>query len=65
MFSIYNFRRVELQRSFFPQAFHDAEAVPRLKPGDMRMWTTLKVFVELRNGTTLQIPFRESSKVRD
>ena len=28
------------------------------------MWTGLKVFVELRDGVTLQLPFREASKVR-
>lgn len=34
-----------------------------LSPGDRRLWTMLKVFVELRDGTTLYIPFREASKV--
>jgi hypothetical protein len=34
-----------------------------LQPGDKRMWTTLRMFIELREGTTLQIPFREASKV--
>lgn len=36
---------------------------PRLQPGDKRMWTALRVFFELREGTVLQIPFREASKV--
>jgi hypothetical protein len=27
------------------------------------MWTALRVFIELRGGTTLQLPFREASKV--
>ncbi|KAI0958666.1 hypothetical protein AcV7_004416 [Taiwanofungus camphoratus] len=55
-------QRVGLQHAFFPQVFHNAECAPRLKPGDMRMWTGLKVFIELRDGVTLHIPFRESSK---
>ena len=55
--------RAELQRTFFPQMYHDMEPAPRLKPGDMRMCTGLKVFIELRDGATLQVPFREASKV--
>lgn len=55
-------QRVELQRAFFPPAYQNAELSPRLKPGDKRMWTALQVFVELRDLTTLHIPFREASK---
>ncbi|KAH9930383.1 hypothetical protein B0H21DRAFT_878964 [Amylocystis lapponica] len=55
-------QRVELQQTFFPQMFHNVEPNPRLKAGDMRMWTGLKVFIELRDGVTLHIPFREASK---
>lgn len=57
-------QRVELQRAFFPPAYQNAELSPRLKPGDKRMWTALQVFVELRDLTTLSIPFREASKAR-
>ncbi|OBZ68127.1 hypothetical protein A0H81_11865 [Grifola frondosa] len=53
---------VILQRAFFPQVYHDVEPAPRLKPGDTRKWTGLKIFIELRDGVALQIPFRESSK---
>lgn len=56
--------RVLLQHAFFPPTFTDAPMTPRLKPGDMRMWTGMKVFIELRDGVTLQLPFREPSKVR-
>lgn len=38
------------------------EASKRLEPGDKRIWTALKIFVELREKTTLDIPFREASK---
>jgi hypothetical protein len=58
-----NFSRAELQRTFFPAAYHDIEATPYLQPGDQRLWTALKIFIELRDETTLHIPFREASKV--
>ena len=29
------------------------------------MWTGMKIFIELRDGVTLQLPFREASKVCD
>ncbi|KDQ57525.1 hypothetical protein JAAARDRAFT_69639 [Jaapia argillacea MUCL 33604] len=55
-------QRAELQKVFFPPSYLDSTPTPRLKPGDTRTWTSLKVFVELRDGTTLHIPFREASK---
>ncbi|THH20420.1 hypothetical protein EW146_g951 [Bondarzewia mesenterica] len=56
-------QRVELQRTFFPMAYQDIPQTAYLRPGKNRIWTTLRVFVELRAGTTLYIPFREASKV--
>ncbi|KAH9839543.1 uncharacterized protein C8Q71DRAFT_517238 [Rhodofomes roseus] len=55
-------QRAILQSCFFPPSYHDAEAGIRLKPGDTRTWTGLKVFIELRDGVTLHVPFREASK---
>ncbi|CDO69204.1 hypothetical protein BN946_scf185042.g106 [Trametes cinnabarina] len=55
-------QRVLLQHVFFPPTYSDAQPTPRLKPGDMRMWTGMKVFIELRDGVAMQIPFREPSK---
>lgn len=55
-------QRVILQQCFFPQVFHDMVPTTRLKSGDDRMWTALKVFIELQDGVTLHIPFREASK---
>ncbi|KAI0829807.1 hypothetical protein BC628DRAFT_1477689 [Trametes gibbosa] len=55
-------QRATLQYAFFPPTFADSLPTPRLKPGDMRMWTGMKVFIELRDGVTLQLPFREASK---
>ncbi|KAK7057149.1 hypothetical protein R3P38DRAFT_1162521 [Favolaschia claudopus] len=55
-------QRSELQKAFFPPTYRDAEETPHLKPGDQRVWTAMQVFIELRDDTTLFIPFREASK---
>ncbi|KAK0460992.1 uncharacterized protein EV420DRAFT_1746434 [Desarmillaria tabescens] len=55
-------QRGHLQRVFFPPTFHDAEETLRLQPGDQRLWTNMRIFVELRDATTLHVPFREASK---
>jgi hypothetical protein len=55
--------RSELQKAFFPPTYQNAEESPHLKPGDKRVWTAMQVFIELRDDTTLHIPFREASKV--
>ncbi|KAF8554692.1 hypothetical protein OG21DRAFT_1508579 [Imleria badia] len=55
-------QRAHLQRALFPPTFHDMEVSQRLKPGDKRIWTALKIFVELREQTILNLPFREASK---
>ena len=55
--------RAELQRTFFPPTYQNAEASPKLLPGEKRIWTALQIFIELRHETTLHIPFREASKV--
>ncbi|TBU47302.1 hypothetical protein BD309DRAFT_511415 [Dichomitus squalens] len=55
-------QRIQLQHAFFPPTYANATPTPRLKPGDMRMWTGMKVFIELRDGVSLLIPFREASK---
>lgn len=56
-------QRAELQRTFFPSAYRDVRQTAHLRPGDQRAWPSMKVFIELRDSTTLQIPFREASKV--
>ena len=56
--------RVLLQRAAFPPAFAIASPIPRLEPEATRLWTVIKVFIELRDGVSLFIPFREASKVR-
>ncbi|KAG5648497.1 hypothetical protein DXG03_003108 [Asterophora parasitica] len=57
-------QRAELQKAFFPPTHHDGEVTPPLRPGDKRLWTAMRVFVELRDNTILHIPFREASKAR-
>ncbi|KAI6121684.1 hypothetical protein F5141DRAFT_529930 [Pisolithus sp. B1] len=55
-------QRVHLQRTFFPPNYHDSDVSQRLKPGEKRIWTAMKVFIELRGETSLTVPFREGSK---
>ncbi|KIK67374.1 hypothetical protein GYMLUDRAFT_156567 [Collybiopsis luxurians FD-317 M1] len=55
-------QRVELQRAFFPPIHSDVQETARLHPGDQRVWTAMRVFIELRGETDLHIPIRESSK---
>ncbi|KLO15399.1 hypothetical protein SCHPADRAFT_995885 [Schizopora paradoxa] len=55
-------QRVQLQRVFFPPTFQNHEPLLHLRPGDQRMCTCLKIFVEFRETTILHVPFREASK---
>ncbi|KAJ7096249.1 hypothetical protein C8R44DRAFT_371827 [Mycena epipterygia] len=55
-------QRAELQKAFFPPTYQNVDQTPHLKPGDKRVWTAMQVFIELRDDTTLYIPFREASK---
>ncbi|KAJ8503140.1 hypothetical protein ONZ45_g11120 [Pleurotus djamor] len=55
-------QRVELQRAFFPPPYHDVLPTRFLNPGDPRIWTNMRVFIELLDETTLHVPFREPSK---
>ncbi|VDB95270.1 unnamed protein product [Peniophora sp. CBMAI 1063] len=55
-------QRADLQRAFFPPTYQSTEPTPKLSPGDNRTWTAMRIFVELRQGTTVYMPFREPSK---
>ncbi|KAG9221064.1 hypothetical protein CCMSSC00406_0005497 [Pleurotus cornucopiae] len=55
-------QRAELQRAFFPSPYHDVLPSRPLHPGDQRVWTNMRIFIELVEETTLHIPFREPSK---
>jgi len=63
-YAINNPSRAELQRAFFPPTYQNVEVTPQLEPGDQRLWPALQIFVELRDDTSLYVPFREASKVR-
>ena len=58
------YSRVELQRVFFPPTYQTVDPTPSLEPGDTRIYTALKIFVELRDTITFHVPFREPSKVK-
>ncbi|KAI0288543.1 hypothetical protein BC826DRAFT_1107677 [Russula brevipes] len=55
-------QRAELQRIFFPPTYQEVDRTRRRQPGETRIWTAMRIFLELRDGTTLHIPFRETSK---
>ncbi|KAG7098617.1 hypothetical protein E1B28_000539 [Marasmius oreades] len=55
-------QRAELQRAFFPSTYQTADPTTRLQPGDQRLWTAFKVFIEFRQEVVLHVPFREASK---
>ncbi|KAM0790005.1 hypothetical protein ACM66B_005335 [Microbotryomycetes sp. NB124-2] len=55
-------QRVHLQQAFTPATYFNAVQTPMLKPGDQRVHTHLRVFVEFTQETIFRIPTREPSK---
>ncbi|KAA8910540.1 hypothetical protein FN846DRAFT_938964 [Sphaerosporella brunnea] len=55
-------QRVHLQQMFFPRIFKTSVPAEPLRPGDDRVYTEFKIFVELSKSTILRIPAREASK---
>ncbi|WVR03135.1 hypothetical protein IAU60_000125 [Kwoniella sp. DSM 27419] len=55
-------QRDALQRAFAPSLFFDSEPKPRLKPGDIRVHTTMILHILLEEETIMRIPTREPSK---
>ncbi|BGP16903.1 Macrophage colony-stimulating factor 1 receptor [Rhodosporidiobolus nylandii] len=55
-------QRAKIQSAFMPATYFNGLETPRLQPGDQRMHTALKVFVEFSEGATMRIPTREASK---
>ncbi|GAB7358947.1 hypothetical protein MBLNU230_g5023t1 [Neophaeotheca triangularis] len=55
-------QRLVLQSVFFPQTFVDAKRPERLKVGDTRVATVMKIFVSVEEDVVLRIPTREPSK---
>ena len=55
-------QRTDLQAVFFPTLYKDAVSAPKLRPGQPRISTVLKVVLEIEEQTTLRVPTREDSK---
>ncbi|KFX99623.1 hypothetical protein O988_03738 [Pseudogymnoascus sp. VKM F-3808] len=55
-------QRADLQRVFFPSLCKDATPAANLKPGDTRVASNLKIYIQLDDDTTLRVPIREESK---
>ncbi|GAA6038491.1 hypothetical protein JCM8097_004593 [Rhodosporidiobolus ruineniae] len=55
-------QRASLQSAFMPATYFNGLETPKLQPGDQRMHTALKVFVEFSEGATMRVPTREASK---
>ena len=55
-------QRAELQRLFTPASLFDAKPSERLEPGDARVHTSLKIFIEFSAPTVVRVPTREPSK---
>ncbi|KZS98640.1 hypothetical protein SISNIDRAFT_422603, partial [Sistotremastrum niveocremeum HHB9708] len=55
-------QRVHLQRAFFPPVYRDMHETSRALPGSRRIFTSLRVYIEVRNNLGFHIPFREPSK---
>ncbi|KAI9641087.1 Macrophage colony-stimulating factor 1 receptor [Ciborinia camelliae] len=55
-------QRAEIQRVFFPSLCKDASPAKMIEPGEYRVPTQFKLYIELDHETTLRIPIREESK---
>ncbi|EJT99737.1 hypothetical protein DACRYDRAFT_101324 [Dacryopinax primogenitus] len=55
-------QRSFLQSVFIPPFWADNRPTHRLRPGDTRLATAMRVFVQLEGTTTLRLPTRETSK---
>lgn len=55
-------QRADLQAVFFPTLYKDAVPAAKLRPGQTRISTVLKVIIEIEEQTTLRVPTREDSK---
>ncbi|KAF7886884.1 uncharacterized protein EAF02_003531 [Botrytis sinoallii] len=55
-------QRAEIQRVFFPGLCKDASPAKMIRPGQYRVPTQFKLYIELDHETTLRVPIREESK---
>jgi hypothetical protein len=55
-------QRADIQRVFFPSLCKDATPAKTLVPGQFRVPTEFKLYIEFDDETTLRVPIREESK---
>ncbi|KAG9009804.1 hypothetical protein FRB93_005075 [Tulasnella sp. JGI-2019a] len=55
-------QRDAVQKVFFPPTYVERSPTPRLMPGTTRQHTSLAILIDVREGLTLRLPTRESSK---
>ena len=55
-------QRADIQRVFFPSLCKDATPSKKLTPGQFRVPTEFKLYMEFDQETTLRVPIREESK---
>jgi hypothetical protein len=55
-------QRADLQKVFFPSLCKDAAPTKMLQPGQTRLATQFKLYLQLDDETTLRVPIREESK---
>ncbi|KAH8592913.1 hypothetical protein B0O99DRAFT_224217 [Bisporella sp. PMI_857] len=55
-------QRADIQRVFFPSLCKDAIPAKKLAPGQARVPTEFKLYIELEDETILRIPMKEESK---
>lgn len=55
-------QRAELQKGFFPSVSKDSSPSKVLRPGQTRVSTGFKVYVQLDDDATIRVPIREESK---
>ena len=55
-------QRVNLQHVFFPQLYMDSMPAIRRMPGQERIYTLFKIYIEIHESITVRIPTREASK---
>ncbi|CAG8494033.1 15222_t:CDS:10, partial [Acaulospora morrowiae] len=55
-------QRALLQNFFFPPLYRNSKPFKKLSPGQDRLHTLLKIYIQFNDTTTLRIPLREASK---
>ncbi|CAG8607429.1 15845_t:CDS:10, partial [Acaulospora colombiana] len=55
-------QRAHLQKALFPPTYADSSPIELLKPGDTRVCTEFRLFLELDSEVKLRVPTREKSK---